>query len=188
MNSFELFEFQEYLEKPYLKTVENVFINQCVTPAEFKEFNNTFLGSQSQDYLSYLVGSALIDGTIPNNKEGYMKFLRIANGLSERFFRNTIHHAYNLSIINNKEKIFDNLISTAQDYMNKHSKSKPVEYVEIQFKDYIKGLLAEIELDPKFFELHDYQANHKKLQSHLLKEQLQEDLETNPIQKKSPKI
>jgi hypothetical protein len=187
MKASEIFEFLDYLEKPYMKKTEDIFLIQCVTPKEFTEFKNTFLGTQSQDYLSYLTASALIDGTIPNDEKGHLKFLRIANGLSERFFRNTIHHAYNLSIINDKEEIFDNMIITAIDY-EESNKNIAKEYNEIQFRDYIHNMIMEKQLDPKFFELQDYSLYHKKLQSEFLKNQLNEELDTKQTVKKTPKI
>ncbi len=186
MNSYDLFEFLDYLDNPYLKKVESILINQCINPTEFKEFN-TSLGSHGQDYLSYLVGTALVDGTFPDTTEGHLKFLKVANGLSERFFRNTIHHAYNLSIYNDKEEVFDNMMFIAIDYLKKNNGSTK-EYIEIQFRDYINNMVSEKELDPKFFELGQYSMYHKKLQSQFLKNELDEELNSKENQKKLPKI
>lgn len=187
MNSFELFEFHDYLGKEGSKKVEYIFVSQCLQ-TDFKEFN-TSLGSSGQDYLSYIIASALVDETIENNQAGYLKFLSMANGYTERFFQNTIHHTYNLSIINGKEELFNNLLNTAKDFLIDNNKPiKLIEFKDIQLRDYIDTIIHEIDMNPKCYLLEDYSSYNKKIQSYLLQDKLQSELNTNSSKKNSHKI
>lgn len=185
MNSFELFEFQDYLAKEDFKKVEYTFVTQCLA-TDFKEFN-TSLGSNSKDYLSYLLASSLLDGTIENNKDGHMKFFAVANGYSERFFQNTMHHVYNLSVIQDKKDIFEALVFTAKDFMN-NNKKKLKEFKDMQLQDYLTNFIQETEMDSQFYMLTDYDVHYKKLQSYLLQDKLHQELDVNDSIRKSPKI
>lgn len=188
MRAFELFEFQDYLTKDEFKKVEYIFTTQCVNN-DFTEFK-TSLGSNGKDYLSYLVAASLMDGTIENNPTGYTNFFHIANGFNERFFQNTIYHAYNLSVINDKQNIFNGLIMVAM-HLSKKNKKDFTDFKEYQLKDYLESMIREINMSNQpntIYLLADYQEHHKKLQSYLLKDELQHELpihntENKPINK-----
>jgi hypothetical protein len=187
MKAFELFEFQDYLTKDDFKKVESIFIYQCINK-KFTEFN-TSLGSNSKDYLSYLVAASLIDQTIENNGEGYLKFFNIANGFSERFFQNTIYHVYNLSIIQEKEKVFNDLMNIGLDILYKNKKI--FEFRDYQLQDNIKEVINEINMSNNgnaVYLLEDYQQYYKKLQSYLLNNSLKKELPINSIDKPKNKI
>lgn len=184
MNSLELFEFQSYLAQKDFKKVEYIFFTQCIQK-EFTEFH-TSLGSNSKDYLSYLLASSLIDSTIENNKSGHEKLLRIANGYTECFFQTTIYHTYNLSVVEDKEEIFTVLLETAKELGK--PKFNSIEFKEMQFRDYVHNFVQEMELNPKFYFLSDYASYHKKLQIYLLQDRLHVELDTNSTKKKSSKI
>lgn len=185
MNAYDLFEFQDYLSEFDLKKVEYIFSNQCLQK-DFKEFH-TSLGSNSKDYLSYLTAFSFIDGTIDNNKEGHKQFLTIANGFSERFFQMTIYHCYNLSILNNKEELFRGLIDTSKDIL-KSWKGNLCDFKQVQFKDYLENIVTEMNLNPNFYDLHNYQKYHQKMQSYVLQEKLKNELPITGSENKKPKL
>lgn len=188
MNARELFEFQDYLLKEDLKKVEYIFTSQCISN-EFTEFK-TSLGSISKDYLSYLVAASLMDRTIDNNQDGYDKFFKIANGFTERFFQNVIYHACNLSEIYGKENVFDELICTGMHIIDK-SKKEFIEFKDFQLHNNIEDMIKEMNMSNSgvaVYSLSDYAEYHKEFQIYLLKNELQEELPTNSLDRPKNKI
>jgi hypothetical protein len=188
MNARELFEFQDYLLKEDLKKVEYIFASQCINN-EFKEFK-TSLGSISKDYLSYLVAASLMDKTIANDKDGYEKFFKIANGFTERFFQNVIYHAYNLSEIYGKENVFDELIGVGMNITHK-DKEGFIEFKDFALHNNIEDMIKEMNMSNSgvaVYSLSDYAEYHKKLQIYVLKDELQEELPTNAVDRPKNKL
>lgn len=188
MKARELFEFQEYLSKDDFKKVEYIFSSQCIN-TEFTDFK-TSLGSNSKDYLSYLVAASLMDRTIENDKAGYIKFFHIANGFTERFFQNVICHAYNLSELYGKENVFDELLGVGMKITEKNKKNF-TEFKQYQLHDNIEGIIKEMNMSNSgvaVLSVLDYSEYHKKFQSYLLKDELQEELPTNAVDRPKNKL
>lgn len=188
MNARELFEFQDYLTKDDFKKVEYIFTSQCIN-TEFTQFK-TSLGSNSKDYLSYLVADSLMDRTIEHNKDGYTKFFNIANGFTERFFQNVLHHACNLSEIYGKENVFDELICVGMHIIDQSEKDF-IEFKDLQLHNNIEDMIKEMNMSHSgvaLYALSDYAEYHKKFQSYLLKNQLQQELPSNSVDRPKNKI
>lgn len=184
MNTFELFEFKDYLDKEQFKKIEFIFLSQCLDD-KFTEFK-TSLGSNGKDYLSYLIAHALVDGTLENSRLDHQHFFKLANGYTERFFQTTIYHVANISNYLGRENIIPSLVQSAEKFISKPLNKS--DFKDFQMKDYLKNFIDENKLNNSFYILKDYSYSYKQLESLLLKENLDEGLEIKNLKQKNIKL
>lgn len=150
---YELFESFDYIDNSQLEELYN-FTSQMYNK-EFKGFENTSLGTNKKDVLTFCIVYRFIEEPCDINK-----FIWASTSYNEDFFQHTLVHLENMSCIKSKNLIPYFAVS-AQKFSNKFLNST-IDYKLVENKDWINSFLSSY--TDKFL---NFNLDHEKVDNYI---------------------